>query len=74
MFNNLRRNGFKVVAINDKFPEKCAQYADVEVKDTPRELAEAVDVIISGSCNPKCITYVRGSRRMSHKVYQSHQT
>ena len=49
MLNNLLRNGYNVVAIHDYFMEKCDKYpAFIARKTTPRELAESVDVVISG--------------------------
>ena len=47
---NLQKSGFKVTAINDKVAEKCEPFkGQIEVKNTPKEVAESVDVVITGT-------------------------
>ena len=47
---NLQRHGFKVTAILDKVPERCDPFkGQIEVKNTPKEVAENVDVVITGN-------------------------
>lgn len=49
MCKNLLRNGFKVTAIYDLNPDKCAGFADdIKVKSSPKEVAEESEIIISG--------------------------
>jgi len=51
--NNLTRNGFNVAAIMDIKPDLCRGYPEnISVKNTPREVAEASDIIISGLPKP----------------------
>ena len=46
---NLVRNGFNVTAMYDINLEKCKGYpADIEIKSSPREVAEASDIIVTG--------------------------
>lgn len=48
--NNLLNSGYKVAAIHGFFVEKSENYPSfIERKSSPRELAESVDIIISGN-------------------------
>ena len=46
---NLLRNGFNVSAIYDIDLDKCKGYsADINIKSSPKEVAEESQIIISG--------------------------
>ena len=51
LFNNLGRNGFKVTTVTDVDLVKCDKYksSGASVVGSAREVAEASDVILSGS-------------------------
>ena len=45
----MQRNGFVVSTMYDIYPEKCKGYdPSVQIKSSPKEVAEESDVIISG--------------------------
>ena len=49
VLKNLQRNGFVVSTIYDIYPEKCKGYdPSIQIKSSPKEVAEESDVIISG--------------------------
>ena len=49
VLKNLQRNGFVVSTIYDIYPEKCKGYdPTVQIKSSPKEVAEESDIIISG--------------------------
>ncbi len=43
------RNQFRVTTLLDIDREKCREFSSCKIADTPRELAQQVDIIITGN-------------------------